>query len=80
MILPIIIIIIRYNPDKIKNNNNKIQINQDKRLEKLKEIIIKELSKNYNKLKVKLIQLYYDNDIEPYNEYKECDITKMIAI
>ncbi len=74
------IIIIRYNPDSIKNGNKEIIIKQNERLNLLKKIIKQELIKEYDYFCIKLIQLFYDDNYEIYSQIKEEDITKLVSI
>ena len=74
------IIIIRYNPDTIKNKGKIIEIKQEERINLLVKSIKEELVKDYEKFIVKLIQLYYDDNYEEYKEIKEEEITKLVCI
>ena len=74
------VIIIRYNPDKIINDNKEIIIEQINRLKKLIKIIKYELSKDYNKFRVKLIQLHYNDNNEKYKYKKTENITDIVCI
>jgi hypothetical protein len=74
------VIIIRYNPDIIRNKKNKVNINQSERLEILLKTIKEELIKEYDIFCVKLIQLFYDDDYDIYNKIKEEDITIKVTI
>jgi len=71
--------IIRYNPDKITNNGRLVNIPRSERLEKLVDVVKSELNPVYN-WRVKLIQLFYNDDYETYQPYKEEDITNIIAV
>ena len=74
------IIIIRYNPDTIKNKGKIIEIKQEERINLLVKSIKEELVKDYDKFIVKLIQLYYDDNYEEYKEIKQEEITKLVCI
>lgn len=74
------VIFIRYNPDAILHKNKKITINTQERLDKLVEIIKNELSENYENFFVKLIQLYYDDEHEVYEEYKSENIRDIVCV
>ena len=74
------VIIIRYNPDVIKNKNKKIEISQSERIDFLVKIIKFELTKNYDKFIVKIIQLYYNDNYEKYKNVKEENITKTVCV
>ena len=47
---------------------------------KLVNTIKEELVKDYEQFIVKIIQLYYDDNYEKYQEVKEEDITKQVCI
>jgi len=74
------VIIIRYNPDMIKNNNKQINVTQSEKIELLVKTIKIELMKNYDTFIVKIIQIYYDDNYEIYEPIKEEDITKLVCI
>ena len=74
------IVLIRFNPDKIKNNNKEIKIGLVDRLKLLITIIKDELIKDYDQFNIKLIQLYYDDNYEEYINIKIEDITKLVCI
>ena len=74
------VIIIRYNPDKIKNKKKEIKVSKKERIERLVETIKEELIKDYEKFKVKIIQLYYDDEKEEYEWKKTEDITEIVCI
>jgi hypothetical protein len=74
------VIFIRFNPDSIKNKDKKVDIDLTTKLEKLVNVIKDELMKQYNDFIIKLIQLYYNDDYEVYQDYKEEDITSLVCI
>ena len=74
------IIIIRYNPDTIKNKGKIIEIKQEERIDLLVKSIKEELVKDYDNFIVKIIQLYYDDNYEEYKKIKEEEITKLVCI
>ena len=74
------IIIIRYNPDIIKNNGNQINVKQSTRIDCLVKIIKEELIKEYDKFIVKIIQLYYNDNYTEYQYIKEEDITNLVCL
>ena len=74
------VIIIRFNPDKIKNNKTTIDIPQKDRIDLLIKIVKEELTKDYENFVVKIIQLYYDDDYTKYEPIKEEDITDIVCI
>ena len=74
------VIIIRYNPDIIKNNGKKIIISQKDRIELLVKIIKNELEKQYETFVVKIIQLFYNDNYEEYENIKEEIITDLVCL
>ena len=74
------VIFIRFNPDQIKNNNQQINIDLTTKLQKLVEVIKFELMYQYDTFIIKLIQLYYNDNYENYQEYKEENITNLVCI
>jgi hypothetical protein len=74
------IIIIRYNPDIIKNNGKQINVKQSERIDCLVKIIKEELIKEYDKFIVKIIQLYYNDNYIDYQYIKEEDITNLVCL
>jgi hypothetical protein len=74
------VIIIRYNPDIIKNNGKQLNIKQEDRIELLVKTIKEELIKNYNIFMVKIIQLYYNDNYDKYQSLKEEIITDKVCI
>jgi very-short-patch-repair endonuclease len=74
------VIIIRYNPDIVKNNGKVVNINKSDRINLLVKTIKDELVKEYNTFIVKIIQIYYNDNYEVYQPIKEEDITNIVAI
>lgn len=74
------VIFIRFNPDKIKNNKKEIKIPLIYRLGILIEIIKDELSKDYDNFGVILLQLFYNDNYDSYQEVKVENITKLICV
>jgi len=74
------VIIIRYNPDIVKNKNNVLAIKQIDRIYLLVKTIKDELIKDYNTFIVKIIQLFYNDDFEEYKNIKEENITDLVCI
>jgi hypothetical protein len=74
------VIIIRYNPDIVKNKNKILDIKQDDRIELLVKIIKEELVKEYDSFIVKIIQIYYNDNYDIYKTIKEEDITNIVCI
>ena len=74
------VIIIRYNPDIIKNNNKVINIENCERINLLVKTINEELVKNYDTFIVKIIQLYYNDNYDIYCPIKEDIITDKVCV
>jgi hypothetical protein len=74
------VIMIRYNPDKIKNKGKKIKISNSDRIDLLVRVINRELTKDYNKFTVKIIQLCYDDDYDEYKFVKKEKITDIVCV
>jgi hypothetical protein len=74
------VIIIRYNPDVIKNNGKILKISNNEKLDLLVKTIKNELVKEYDTFIVKNIQLYYNDDYETYQSMKEENITDIVAL
>ena len=74
------IIIIRYNPDIVKNNEQIQNISQNIRIDLLVKIIKEELIKCYKTFIVKIIQLFYNDNYEIYQQIKEENITDIVCI
>ena len=74
------VIIIRYNPDIVRNQNKVLTIKQCDRIELLVKTIKEELTKDYDEFIVKIIQLYYNDDYEEYKNVKEENITDLVCV
>ena len=74
------VILIRYNPDKIKHKNKEIKFDLTEKLNTLLQVIKTELSFDYDTFIVKLVQLYYDDTDEEYNIMKIENITGLVCI
>jgi hypothetical protein len=74
------VIMIRYNPDIIKNNGKQIYINNNERIDLLVKVIKEELTKDYNIFMVKVIQLFYNDNYDIYQNIKEDIITDLVCI
>ena len=74
------VIIIRYNPDIVKNNGKALQISQQERITLLIQTIKDELVKSYDTFVVKIIQLYYSDNYDIYQSVKEDIITDKVSI
>jgi hypothetical protein len=74
------VIIIRYNPDIIKNNGKIVNIIQSDKIDLLVKVIKKELTKNYDEFIVKIIQVFYNDNYEKYQCLKEDIITDKVCI
>jgi hypothetical protein len=73
------VIFIRYNPDKTKHKNKQVLLSKEHKLKILIDTIKNELNKDYDKFNVKLVQLFYDDNNEKYNELKEMNVTNILA-
>jgi len=73
------VIIIRFNPDKIYHHKE-LKIPLTDRLDLLINTIKKELVTEYNTFNVKLIQLFFDDAYDIYQDVKIEDITKLVCI
>ena len=74
------VIIIRYNPDVVRNKDIILNIKQLERIELLVKTIKEELIKEYDEFIVKTIQLYYNDDYEEYQKSKEENITDLVCV
>jgi very-short-patch-repair endonuclease len=74
------VIIIRYNPDVVKNKGKVLNINKGDRIDLLVKTIKDELVKEYDTFIVKIIQLYYNDNYEVYQTIKEENITSIVAL
>jgi len=74
------VIIIRYNPDIVKNKNKILSIKQSDKIDLLVKTIKEELIKDYDTFIVKNIQLYYNDNYEEYKNLKEEDITGLVCV
>ena len=74
------VIIIRYNPDIIKNNGKEVNILQSTKIDLLVKTIKEQLICDYDTFVVKTIQLYYNDNYEQYEQYKEEIITDLVCI
>jgi len=74
------VIIVRYNPDVVKNKDKVVSIKQSDKIDLLVKTIKDELVKDYNTFIVKIIQLYYNDDYDIYQNIKEENITSLVCI
>ncbi len=74
------VIIIRYNPDIVRNKDIKLDIKKADRVDLLVKTIKEELVKDYDEFIVKIIQIYYDDDYEKYEPIKVENITDIICV
>ena len=74
------VIIIRYNPDIIKNNGKTISISNSERIDLLVNAVKDELVKNYETFVVRIIQICYIDNYENYQYIKEEVITDKVCI
>jgi len=74
------VIIIRYNPDIIKNNGKQQNMSQNDKIDLLVNTIKKELVYVYEIFMVKIIQIFYNDNYEVYQAIKEEIITDKVCI
>jgi len=74
------VIIIRYNPDIIKNNGKTISISNNKKIDLLVNVVKDELVKNYETFVVRVIQVCYNDNYENYQYIKDEVITDKVCI
>ena len=74
------VIIIRYNPDIIKNNGKQQHISQSDRIDLLVDTIKQELLKQYDTFIVKIIQIFYNDNYETYQPIKYDVITDQVCV
>ena len=74
------VIIIRYNPDIVKNKGKQINIKQCARIDLLVKTIKEELVKEYDTFIVKIIQIYYNDKYDTYKPIKEEIITDLVCV
>ena len=74
------VIIIRYNPDIVRNRGKQIMIHPGVRVDLLVETIKAELGKSYDTFMVKTVQLFYDDNYDVYQEIKEENITDLVCV
>jgi hypothetical protein len=74
------VIIIRYNPDIVRNKGKMLDVKQEDRIGLLVKSIKEELVKEYDKFIVKIIQLYFDDNYEEYKYIKGEEITNIVCI
>jgi len=74
------ILLIKYNPDVVRNKGQVMNIPQDERIDVLVKIIKQELTNNYDMFCVKIMQLYYNDNYDDYCNVKIEDITDLVAI
>jgi hypothetical protein len=74
------VIIVRYNPDVIKNKGKQVNVNNAERIDLLVDTVKNELTKNYDQFIIKIIQVYYNDNYKNYEKIKEEDITKLVCV
>jgi hypothetical protein len=74
------VIIIRYNPDIVKNKGKQLNINKGERIDLLVDTIKKELVKDYDDFIVKTVQIYYNDNYKEYKPIKEEIITDLVSV
>jgi hypothetical protein len=74
------VVIIRYNPDVVKNNGKTQYISQCDRINLLVKTIKEELIKTYDEFLVKIIQICYNDNYDVYQWIKEEIITEIVCV
>jgi len=74
------VIIIRYNPDTVRNRGKQQHIPQGEKIDLLVKTIKEELARSYDTFIVKIIQVYYNDNFEVYKPIKEENITDIVCI
>jgi hypothetical protein len=74
------VIIIRFNPDTTKHKAKRLPLKLGDKIDLLVQTVKDELVADYNEFQVKLIQLYYDDNYDVYNEKKTELITNTVCI
>jgi hypothetical protein len=73
------VIFIRFNPDKTYHKDIKINFDYKKKYDMLVQTIKNELTTEYDTFLVKVIQLYYSDTYDIYQETKEEIITDKVT-
>jgi len=74
------VIFIRFNPDITRHKGKNLNLVLSDKIDLLVNTIKNELVKDYNNFQVKLIQLYFNDNYDTYQEVKEEIITDKICI
>jgi hypothetical protein len=74
------VVIIRYNPDNVRNNGRHLAIKNTERIDLLVQTIRDELVKAYDTFFVKIVQLFYSDHYKVYEPIKEEDITDLVCV
>ena len=63
-----------------RHRGRTVRVDKKKRFEWLVETVKRELNTPPERFQVRLVQLYYDDDLESYQPVKEEDITDQVAV
>lgn len=74
------VIIIRYNPDVVRNKGKQLHVSQQERMGLLVETIKTELTREYESFVVKVVQIYYSDGYDEYQPIKEEIITDKVCV
>lgn len=73
------VVFIRYNPDSFKWKGKAYNAAQAEKVELLVNVIKDEITRKISGFEVKLMQLWYDDDLDEYTPCKIDDITSLAA-
>ena len=74
------VVFIRYNPDSCKWKGKAFKVHPAERIDLLVNVVKDEIAREISGFEVKLMQLWYDDDLEEYTPCKIEDITHLVAI
>ena len=71
---------IRYNPDTVRWKGKAFKPKADERIDLLTNVLKDELVQEKNTFEVKLMQLWFDDNLDDYTPCKTMDITSTVTI
>ena len=74
------VVFIRYNPDSVRHKGKTIEVNPADRIDKLVNVVKRELTEVPNVFCIKLVQLWYSDDLQEYMPEKTEDLTLLLAV
>jgi hypothetical protein len=74
------VVIIRYNPDTVRNKGKIITVSAESRINLLVKIVNDEINTVHMRFIVKIIQLWYNDDYDEYMPVKSEDITDKVSV